>query len=415
MKKLLTFLLLSISGYSFAQVSVVNADSVRLGNPAGSGGVSLHGKTYLKNMTEGSPQDSVLVRAANGQIKSIKQGAATSAAVAGIPFSDSDDLSAASNPGKLIYNTTLQKLRIYDPITSTWKDVNPADLSNFYTKSEVDALVSNTQVPGLQAVTDKSNTTTTRVYALGGLTTNGYHVIGDILGYNTMSSAKQSYTQSPDGTRFTWIETHPSPNVGDASTTYAINWRKKSGTVAFLDDISGTQTPTLQNVTTAGNTTTTGATFGGNIESVNGNKKAILGPGGLEINTNGSRSAILKADKIYTEQRTFQLPNVSGTLALEGFYLNTHDNVLDLSTYPTKGVYTFYGSSDTFWSLPFRYQSSGFEYTFINMGTASIYIDGKGQDGQIFWKDGVGSYQLIVQPNEIIKIFNNDMKFVVIK
>ncbi|KIO76695.1 hypothetical protein TH53_13550 [Pedobacter lusitanus] len=64
----------------------------------------------------------------------------------GIPTSSTDDLNASiagANTAKLVYNTTLQKLRIYNPITDTWKDASPADLSNFYTKSEVDHLISS--------------------------------------------------------------------------------------------------------------------------------------------------------------------------------------------------------------------------------------------------------------------------------
>jgi|GEM_PF-2310932 len=71
MKKLLTFLLLSISAYSFAQVSVIKADSIRLGNPIDKGSISMHGKIYMKDLAPGLVfQDSVLVRGANGQIKS---------------------------------------------------------------------------------------------------------------------------------------------------------------------------------------------------------------------------------------------------------------------------------------------------------------------------------------------------------
>lgn len=62
----------------------------------------------------------------------------------GIPTSATDNLDASGLPQntvKIIYNTTLKKLRIYDPTTETWKDASSADLSLFYKKTEVDSLL----------------------------------------------------------------------------------------------------------------------------------------------------------------------------------------------------------------------------------------------------------------------------------
>src|SRR5690349_5953516 len=65
----------------------------------------------------------------------------------GIPTSSTDDLDPATtltdskNQIKLLFNTTLNKLRVYDPIASAWKDATPIDLSNYYTKAQVDALM----------------------------------------------------------------------------------------------------------------------------------------------------------------------------------------------------------------------------------------------------------------------------------
>ncbi|MBC6110681.1 hypothetical protein ACFOG5_17185 [Pedobacter fastidiosus] len=82
--KYLFSLLFSFLAYSlFAQIAVVNPDSVRLGNPAGNGSLSLAGKAYLKNVSEGTSSDSVLVRGADGVIKYVKR---STFAVAGIPL-----------------------------------------------------------------------------------------------------------------------------------------------------------------------------------------------------------------------------------------------------------------------------------------------------------------------------------------
>ncbi|WP_025143040.1 hypothetical protein [Pedobacter jeongneungensis] len=57
----------------------------------------------------------------------------------GIPTSETDNLDAAGLPQnavKIIFNTTLGKLRIYNPLTGTWADAT--DLSAYYTKSQID-------------------------------------------------------------------------------------------------------------------------------------------------------------------------------------------------------------------------------------------------------------------------------------
>lgn len=63
----------------------------------------------------------------------------------GIPTSNSDNLvgsTSGPNSVKLLYNTALNKLRVYNPITSTWRDANVTDLSAYYAKTEVDSLLS---------------------------------------------------------------------------------------------------------------------------------------------------------------------------------------------------------------------------------------------------------------------------------
>ncbi|GAA4198701.1 hypothetical protein GCM10022289_07850 [Pedobacter jeongneungensis] len=56
----------------------------------------------------------------------------------GIPTSETDNLDAAGLPQntmKLIYNTTLGKLRVYNPVAGTWADASPTDLSGYLTLS----------------------------------------------------------------------------------------------------------------------------------------------------------------------------------------------------------------------------------------------------------------------------------------
>lgn len=116
--KYLLSLLFSFLAYSlFAQIAVVNPDSVRVGNPAGNGSLSLAGKAYLKNVSEGTSKDSVLVRGADGIIRYVKR---STFAISGIPFIAGDGGSATN--GSLIYNSDLQKLRIFDASSSSWKD-----------------------------------------------------------------------------------------------------------------------------------------------------------------------------------------------------------------------------------------------------------------------------------------------------
>lgn len=65
----------------------------------------------------------------------------------GIPTAATDTLSPAlqltdaENSAKLLFNTTSQKLRLYIP-GSGWRDATPIDLTNYYTKSQVDSLLS---------------------------------------------------------------------------------------------------------------------------------------------------------------------------------------------------------------------------------------------------------------------------------
>lgn len=81
----------------------------------------------------------------------------------GIPTSPTDNLEGVSTPqntAKIIFNTTLGKLRVYIPTSQTWRDATPVDLGAYYSKAEVDSLLS---LETLQKITNKGNTTSNRI------------------------------------------------------------------------------------------------------------------------------------------------------------------------------------------------------------------------------------------------------------
>ncbi|EDM35234.1 hypothetical protein PBAL39_13417 [Pedobacter sp. BAL39] len=69
----ITTLLIFISSTTFAQITVNNADSVHLGEPAINGSIGLYGKIFLKNILIGNANDSILVRNASGQLRFVNQ------------------------------------------------------------------------------------------------------------------------------------------------------------------------------------------------------------------------------------------------------------------------------------------------------------------------------------------------------
>ncbi|MCZ4222515.1 hypothetical protein [Pedobacter rhodius] len=139
--KYLFLLLLSVAGFNaYSQIAVLNADSARLGNPAGTGTVALHGTTLIKNIAEGNAADSVLVRGSDGAVRFVKR---SSFGALGIPFSNGDNLPGSNYNGRFLFNTSLQKFRIYDATAGTWKDATPVDMSNYYTKANIDSLTTS--------------------------------------------------------------------------------------------------------------------------------------------------------------------------------------------------------------------------------------------------------------------------------
>lgn len=64
----------------------------------------------------------------------------------GIPTSTSDVLTGTTtsqNTAKILWRTDINKLRIYDPVSETWRDAVEVDLTDYYTKSEIDLLLNN--------------------------------------------------------------------------------------------------------------------------------------------------------------------------------------------------------------------------------------------------------------------------------
>ncbi len=83
----------------------------------------------------------------------------------GIPTASSDTLDADGiSPFKLIFNSTLNKLRIFDG--TIWKDATPADLSNYYTKLEIDNLFQtvNDNITLLQGLHLEANPATSQIF-----------------------------------------------------------------------------------------------------------------------------------------------------------------------------------------------------------------------------------------------------------
>ena len=103
----------------------------------------------------------------------------------GIPSGATNTLTGTGNRVNLFYNTTEHKLKIHDGVE--WKDASPADLSNFYTKADVDALFSAIPV----------------ITASNGLTKTGNNIAlgGDYLGGLTIGnpSGSSSYLQMNPG------------------------------------------------------------------------------------------------------------------------------------------------------------------------------------------------------------------------
>ncbi|GAA4198703.1 hypothetical protein GCM10022289_07860 [Pedobacter jeongneungensis] len=95
----------------------------------------------------------------------------------GIPTSETDNLDAGGLPQntvKLIYNTTLGKLRVYNPLAGVWEDAT--DLNNYYTKAQIEAAVSNAYIKNQNQYNQGQDAS---MSISGGITANGSkHYLG---------------------------------------------------------------------------------------------------------------------------------------------------------------------------------------------------------------------------------------------
>jgi len=68
-KLIVCIFLVVLSRITMAQIHVINADSLKLGEIAGTNGIAFYGRPYFKNIGLGKVSDSILVRQIDGQIK----------------------------------------------------------------------------------------------------------------------------------------------------------------------------------------------------------------------------------------------------------------------------------------------------------------------------------------------------------
>lgn len=163
-------------------------------------------------------------------------------------------------------------------------------------------------------------------------------------------------------------------------------------------------------------TPTEALSVNGNIQSKldNNPRKVNIGANGIEIQTNANYSALIKADKISENQKIFQLPNANGTLALEGFDINTPSS-LSLSQYTGGGRYTYTGTNTASWGFQARSDSQYYDWTFINQGTGQVILSGQGFDGQLFWENGILNHSVNLNPGETIFAYNNSFHIIIMR
>lgn len=144
----------------------------------------------------------------------------TAAKRLGIPTSATDNLAATTSPqntAKILYNTTLNKLRVYNPVTETWRDAIEADLTDYYTKEEIDILLGgkqNTLVSGTNIKTINGETLLgsgnidiegALYTATNGITISGSNVISPVYGTTAGTIAQGNDSRIINGqTAYEW-------------------------------------------------------------------------------------------------------------------------------------------------------------------------------------------------------------------
>ncbi len=82
MKNILLILIIALlANPCFSQIAITS-DTVKIGSVDGSGHATIYGKTFLKNITPGSANDSILLRDINGVIKYMPRSTFSSTVVA---------------------------------------------------------------------------------------------------------------------------------------------------------------------------------------------------------------------------------------------------------------------------------------------------------------------------------------------
>jgi len=155
MKKLI-FLILLLPLFAQAQTTYqLNYDSIRVGKTAGTGGTSLYGKVYLKNVSLGLVSDSILV-VRNGRIFKVLKTNGTVTSVAALTLGTSGtDLSSTVATG-----TTTPVITLNVPTSSAANRgaLSAADWTTFNNKTSNTGTV--TSVSGTSPISVATSTTT---------------------------------------------------------------------------------------------------------------------------------------------------------------------------------------------------------------------------------------------------------------
>jgi hypothetical protein len=359
----------------------------------------------------------------------------------GIPTSDSDNLDAPGLPQntvKLLYNTTLGKLRVYDPVNSIWKDASPADLSGFYTKSQIDDLLGakadksyvDANVSSLQGTKANDNAVVhlTNAEDITGLKSfgSGLSVSGGAVQLNSDASSFIA-TGAPGSTRMnaSGFELYNGTGAaflrptGGYTNLANIGIRNISGTMALTSDlndkandnavvhltgdeaISGNKTFTATRfaypkITNGGSTTALGGTFV-RTSSPNGSSSAMSSDTYDMLFTSGGRQievALYQNTSLSAPPLTrFYLPHVDSTEAVGNVASDTlvrqRDPILlakadDANVLHKTGNETFTGNKTgqriTVDSLMFGVSPTDANNRVLNFGSANFLNSVTGAD-----------------------------------